>query len=60
MSEFSRRNYIRVAGIISQCSSIYGDKQHLFNEFCKMFKEDNPQFNKEKFAEACECKKEVE
>ena len=51
---FTKQHYRKIAEIISQCSTTpHGDKQFLFNEFCKLFEKDNPLFDKSKFADAC-------
>jgi len=50
---FTKQHFKEIARIISQCSTQYGDRMFLFEEFCKLFEKDNPLFDKAKFAEAC-------
>ena len=49
MPDFSRKHYKKVAEIIS----LSRDKEFLFTAFSELFAEDNPLFDKEKFAIAC-------
>jgi len=46
----TKKNYIQIAKIIKE----YGDKEHiLLLKLCELFKEDNPNFDADKFLKAC-------
>ena len=51
MASFSKKHYKIIAGIVKELDTEY--RLYAFNRFCIMFKEDNPLFDKEKFAIAC-------
>jgi hypothetical protein len=52
MSAFQKRHYEMIAGLIKS-TFIPAWKTELLESFCKMFKEDNPHFNRTKFLIAC-------
>ena len=48
----TKKDYIAIAKILKE----YGDKEHmLLLKFCELFKKDNPNFDADKFINAC-CK----
>lgn len=53
----TRKDYVKVADILSGYSQAMIDNfwwEDLVNDFALMFAEDNPNFNRERFLEACE------
>ena len=53
MSKFTKQHYEAIARIISQCSTTFGGRYFLMDEFSKLFKADNPRFDGDKFRVAC-------
>jgi hypothetical protein len=52
----TRKDYVAVADILSGYSNAMIDNfwwEDLVNDFALMFAEDNPNFNRKKFLEAC-------
>ena len=58
----SRKDYIQLARIIKDSTIINNNlfesisKKCLINSLCDMLKEDNPNFNRFRFLDACEVK----
>ena len=58
----SRKDYIKLARIIKDSTIINNNlfesisKKCLINSLCDMLKEDNPNFNRFRFLDACEVK----
>ena len=58
----SRKDYIKIARIIKDSTIINNNlfesisKKCLINSLCDMLKEDNPNFNRFRFLDACEVK----
>jgi hypothetical protein len=53
----TRKDYVAVADILSGYSNAMIDNfwwEDLVNDFADFFAKDNPNFNREKFTEACE------
>jgi hypothetical protein len=53
----TRKDYVKVADILCGYSNAMIDNfwwEDLVNDFAIMFAEDNPNFNREKFIEACQ------
>ena len=55
----TRKNYIKIASIIkdntlTQSMSVKKYRKLLIEDLCIMFKEDNINFDKQRFIEACE------
>ena len=52
----TRKDYIKIAKIISDCTynDYEFDNHKLVSELCIMFKEDNNNFDRQRFVNACE------
>ena len=52
----TRKDYVKTAEILSTYKDLIGDEftyHDLVEDFAGMFAEDNPQFNPDRFLEAC-------
>jgi hypothetical protein len=54
----SRKTYRAVADLLSRAILKTGKRDHLIEEFCRMFEQDNPRFDRKRFTAACQPKQE--